>query len=64
MFMKFDKWWEKKAPDINRALKNNHEYIKPFFENAYEWGKVYGENLERKRHLTNATHSDSEKNIQ
>ena len=62
--MKFEEWWEKKAPDINKALKNNHDYIKPFFENAYIWGRAAGEKEERERtkkqYLTNPMHSDGE----
>ena len=40
--MDFAEWWEKKAPDINNALRGRTEYIKPYFENAFEFGKTHG----------------------
>jgi len=39
--MTFDEWWNKKLPKINRArIHLNPEYIKVYFENAYEYGKA------------------------
>ena len=54
--MTFDEWWDIKASTINKALKNNRDYIKPFFENAYIWGKETGEK-------NNTTKQDLEKDI-
>ena len=48
--MTFDEWWDIKASTINKVLKNDCDYIKPFFENAYMWGKAVGEKEERESH--------------
>ncbi|HUV85406.1 MAG TPA: hypothetical protein VMV86_06840 [Methanosarcinales archaeon] len=40
--MSFEEWWKEKAPDINRAMESTNEYIKPYFKNAYEHGKMEG----------------------
>lgn len=35
----FEEWWKEKSPDINRALKSSNKYIKPYFEDAFLYGK-------------------------
>ena len=40
-FMTFDEWWGKKLQEINSArIHLSPEYIKVYFENAYEYGKA------------------------
>jgi len=40
--MKFEEWWKKKLPYINKArIQLNSDYIKVYFENAYEHGRAY-----------------------
>ena len=61
--MKFEEWWEKKAPDITRALQSTNEYIEPYFKNAYEHGKAVGEAIGRRRCLTLGTSNQEKKCI-